>query len=320
MVDLPSSNSHLLRLFAPLRFPPSPAEFGLPSGRVPLPLGRPEPLSSDRMIHPTAIVFTGARLGPDTTVGPYSVVGEHVVVGARCRIEAHVQLTGHTTIGDDNRFHSGSVIGDAPQDFKYAGAPTRLRIGNGNTFREHVTVNRSNKLEEDTVLGDGNFLMAGSHVGHNCSIGNQNVFANGALLAGHVTLTDRAFISGNCLVHQFCRIGRLALMQGGSAISKDLPPFCVARGDNGICGLNVIGLRRAGVNAEQRLRLKRAYAILFRSGLRHETALEKVEAEFEGVPLVEEMLNFIRASRRGICADTRGPGRHHDGEDAASEL
>ena len=272
------------------------------------------------MIHPTAIVFTGALLGPDTTVGPYSVVGEHVIVGARCRIEAHVQLTGHTTIGDDNRFHSGAVIGDAPQDFKYAGAPTRLRIGNGNTFREHVTVNRSNKLEEDTVVGDGNFLMAGSHVGHNCVLGNQNILANGALLAGHVALADRAFVSGNCLVHQFCRIGRLALMQGGSAISKDLPPFCVARGDNGICGLNVVGLRRAGVTADQRLRLKRAYAMLFRSGLRRETALERVSEAFDGEPLIEELVSFLRASRRGVCADTRGTGRTQDGDDATSEL
>jgi UDP-N-acetylglucosamine acyltransferase len=271
------------------------------------------------MIHPAAIVHPGAKLGPDVVVGPFAVIDEHVALGARCRVGAHVHLTGHTTIGDDNRFHTGAVIGDAPQDFKYAGTPTRLRIGNGNTFREHVTVNRSNKLEEDTVLGDSNFLMAGSHVGHNCVIGNQNILANGALLAGHVVLADRAFVSGNCLVHQFCRIGRLGLMQGGSAISKDLPPFCVARGDNGICGLNVIGLRRAGVNADQRLRLKRAYAVLFRSSLRREIALARTESEFAGDPLVTELIDFIRASRRGICADTRGPSRSDSSDDESGE-
>lgn len=268
------------------------------------------------MIHPTALIHPGARIGPETTVDPYAVIDEGVSLGARCRIGPHVHLSGHTTIGDDNRFHSGCVIGDAPQDFKYAGGPTRLRIGNGNTFREHVTVNRSNRLDEDTVIGDGNFFMAGSHAGHNCRIGNNNILANGALLAGHVILADRAFISGNCLVHQFCRVGRLALMQGGSAISKDLPPFCVARGDNGICGLNGVGLRRSGVDADQRLRLKRAYGILFRSGLRRDTALTRVESEFAGDPLVQELIEFISNSRRGICADTRGPAR---GESPADE-
>jgi UDP-N-acetylglucosamine acyltransferase len=199
---------------------------------------------------------------------------------------------------------------------KYAQTPTRLRIGNDNQFREHTTVHRSNKLEEDTVIGDRNFFMAGSHVGHNCLIGSDNILANGALLAGHVTLTDRAFISGHCLVHQFCRIGRLAMMQGGSAISKDLPPFCIARGDNGIAGLNTVGLRRAGFRTEQRTELRRLFHVLFRSGMRLNVALTAARDTFPE-PVAQEMIAFVADSRRGVCTATgKRPAPPHE-DDAA---
>jgi UDP-N-acetylglucosamine acyltransferase len=255
------------------------------------------------MIHPTAVIHLRTQLGTGTSVGPYAVIDEHVVLGANCVVGPQVHLTGHTSIGESNRFHAGCVIGDAPQDFKYAGAPTKLRIGKGNIFREHVTVHRSNKESEDTVIGDGNFFMAGSHVGHNCVVGHQIILANGALLAGHVTLADRVFVSGNCLVHQFCRVGRLAMMQGGAAISKDLPPFCVARGDNSICGLNTVGLRRAGFTVDERRALKRAYHLLFRSGRRLSQTIEAARGEFAGVTVVLELVDFVAVSKRGICAD-----------------
>ncbi|HVY72419.1 MAG TPA: acyl-[acyl-carrier-protein]--UDP-N-acetylglucosamine O-acyltransferase, partial [Verrucomicrobiae bacterium] len=167
------------------------------------------------MIHPTAVIHSRAQVDAGVTVGPFAVIDEHVVVGANCQIGPHVHLTGHTTIGARNRFHAGCVIGDAPQDLKYHDEPTRLVIGDDNLFREHVTVHRSNKLAEDTVIGARNFFMAHSHVGHNSALANNIILANGALIAGHVTVEDRAFISGNCLVHQFTRIGMLALMQGG---------------------------------------------------------------------------------------------------------
>ena len=199
------------------------------------------------MIHPTAIIHPKAKLDSTVRVGPYAIIDEGVEIGPDCVIGPQVYLTGLTTIGAHNRFYAGCVIGEAPQDLKYNGEPTRLRIGDSNVFREHVTVHRSNKAAEDTVIGSHNFLMANSHVAHNCRLGDQVILANGVLLAGHVTLDDRAFISGNCVVHQFVRVGTLALMQGGSAISKDLPPYTVARGDNGICGLNTVGLRRAGL-------------------------------------------------------------------------
>lgn len=235
-----------------------------------------------------------------TEVGPYAVIEANVVVGARCKVGPHVHLTGHTAIGAGNRFHAGATIGDAPQDLKYRDAPTRLRIGDNNVFRENVTIHRSNKVEEDTVIGADNFFMAGSHVGHNSVVGDQVILANGALLGGHVTVGNRVFISGNCLVHQFTRIGTLALMQGGSGISKDLPPYTIAQGVNAICGLNVVGMRRAGFSGEQRLELKRLYHLLFRSGRKFQEALAQARLEFAS-PAALDLLDFVAAAKRGVC-------------------
>jgi UDP-N-acetylglucosamine acyltransferase len=257
------------------------------------------------MIHTTAIVHPKAQVDPTAEVGPCAVIDGDVVLGAGCKVGPHVYLTGHTTIGAHNRFHAGCVIGDAPQDLKYRDEPTRLRIGDHNVFRENVTIHRSNKLTEDTVVGSNCFLMAGSHLGHNVVLGNQVILANGALLGGHVTVADRVFISGNCLVHQFTRIGTLALMQGGSGISKDLPPFTIARGVNGICGLNVVGMRRAGYNAQQRLEIKKLYHLLFRSGRLFKEAQAEAREQFQS-DVARVMLDFISAAKRGVCAD---PGR-----------
>jgi UDP-N-acetylglucosamine acyltransferase len=194
-------------------------------------------------------------------------------------------------------------VGEAPQDFKYRDEPTRLRIGDDNVFREHVTIHRSNNTTEDTIIGSNNLLMAHCHVGHNAQIGNHIIVANGALIAGHVSVADRVFISGNCLLHQFVRVGTLAMMQGGSGISLDLPPFTVARGDNGICGLNVVGLRRAGFSAETRRELKRLYLILFRGGRKLREAIEEAREEFKS-DADRVILDFVAATRRGICSDT----------------
>ncbi len=254
------------------------------------------------MIHPTAIIHPKALVDATVEVGPYAVIDEQVVIGARCLIGPHVYLTGVTSIGKHNHFHAGCVIGDAPQDLKYKNEPTRLRIGDQNVFREHATAHRSTKPGEETVIGSHNFFMANSHVGHNCLIGDGVILANGALLGGHAAVGDRAFISGNCLVHQFTRVGALALMQGGAAISKDLPPFTVARGDNGVCGLNAVGLRRAGFTAEQRLELKKLYQALFRGGRNLRAALAAARKQFTG-EAAKIMLDFIATSTRGVCSD-----------------
>jgi UDP-N-acetylglucosamine acyltransferase len=255
------------------------------------------------MIHPTAIIHPQAKLGANVRIGAYAVVDAHVELGADCVVGPHVYLTGVTRIGTANVFHAGSVIGDAPQDLKYQDEPTRLEIGDGNVFREHVTVHRSNKLAEATLVGSHNLFMAGAHVAHNCLVGNHVIFANGATLGGHVTVQDRAFLSSHCLVHQFCRVGTLAIMQGGSAISKDLPPYTVARGDNGICGLNTVGLRRAGFSVPERLELKRLYKFLFRSGNNLRDAVTGAPDTFTSSG-AKVMLAFIAAAKRGVCADT----------------
>ncbi|HXF10334.1 MAG TPA: acyl-ACP--UDP-N-acetylglucosamine O-acyltransferase [Desulfuromonadaceae bacterium] len=263
------------------------------------------------VIHPTAIIDPNAKLDASVQIGPYAVIEEGVELGANCVVGPHVHLLGHTRIGAGNRFHTGCVIGDAPQDLKYKNDPTRLRIGDNNVFREHVTVHRSNKMEEDTVIGSNNFLMAHSHVAHNCVIGNHVILANGALLGGHAIVQDRAFISGNCLVHQFARVGTLAMMQGGAGISKDLPPFCVALRDNEMCGLNVVGLRRANFTADQRLELKQLYRFLFRSGENLRDALAAAPKKFSGTGS-KMLLEFIGHAKRGVCADV---GRAADEEE-----
>lgn len=264
----------------------------------------------ETILHPTAIIAAGARIGPGCHVGPHAVIDADVELGANCDVGPGVYLTGRTRIGPNNRFHAGAVIGDAPQDLKYDGTPTRLVIGAGNTFREHVTLHRAAKATSETRVGDGNLFMAGSHLGHDCRIGNHNILANGALVAGEARLDDRAFLSGNCLVHQGCRVGRLALMQGGSAISKDLPPFCIATGDNTICGLNIVGLRRAGFDAAARLLLKRVYLRLFRFRGRRSEALARIREEFAGFGPAMEWVEFVASTRRGVCADrSSGPTR-----------
>ncbi len=263
------------------------------------------------MIHPTAIIHPQAKLDPSVEVGPYAVIDENVTMGAGCRVGPHVYLTGHTQIGANNKFFAGAVIGEAPQDVKYKDAPTRLRIGDNNLFREHVTVHRSTKEEEETVIGSNNFLMANSHVAHNVTLGNFVILANGALLAGHVQVADRVFISGNCLVHQFVRIGTLALMQGGAGIGKDLPPFTIARRQNGICGLNIVGMRRAGLEPKERLELKELYHALFRTSVHLSQAIIAAREKFTSAP-ARLMLDFVAASKRGVCRDFGHAGKEDE--------
>lgn len=270
------------------------------------------------MIHPTAVVHPKAQLDSSIDIGPYAVIDGEVVMGPGCRVGPHVYITGRTRIGANNLFHAGCVVGDAPQDLKYKGEPTELWIGDNNVIREGATIHRSAKLGEATVVGSNNFIMVNSHIGHNAGLGDNVILANGALLAGHVHVGNSVFISGNCLVHQFVRIGTLALMQGGSAISRDLPPYTVASRSNGICGLNVIGLRRAGVTAQERLELKKLYHKLFRTEEKLENALVKMRAEFTSAP-ARVLLEFVASSRRGVCRDVSRlkDGGKIDGENEA---
>lgn len=254
------------------------------------------------MIHPTAVVHPRAQLDPSVEVGPMAVIDEHVILGPGCRIGPFAYLTGHTTFGADNVIHAGAVLGDAPQDLKYRGEPTRLRFGDRNVIREHATVHRSNNMESETIVGSDNLLMAHCHVGHDVVVGDRVILCNGSAIAGHAVIGDRVFISANGLVHQFCRVGTLALMQGGSAISIDLPPFCIASGGNGIAGLNIIGLRRAGFSPAERLELKQVYHALFRTRTRFQQALEDASNRFHGAA-ARTMIEFAASTKRGLCRD-----------------
>lgn len=255
-------------------------------------------------IHPTAIVDPKAELGEHINVGPYVVIDGNVRLGDHCQLGPHVYLTGHTQIGKNNTFHAGCVIGGPPQDISYRDEPTKTIIGDRNTFREHVTIHRSNSEVETTEVGSENFLMASSHVGHNARLGNQNVLANGTLIAGHAIIADKVIFGGNTAVHQFVRIGRLAMLQGNSAVSQDLPPFLINSRVNELSGLNVIGLRRAGIDAEDRQQLKRLYHLLFRQGHPLNHALKLAKETFKA-SVCRELIDFISASQRGICNKLR---------------
>jgi UDP-N-acetylglucosamine acyltransferase len=255
------------------------------------------------VIHPTAVIHPQARLGDHLRVGPHAVIDADVELGADCIVGPNVYLTGRTVIGARNQFHAGCVIGDAPQDLKYKGEPTRVRIGDDNVFREHSTVNRSTTVEGETVVGSHNFLMAGSHVGHNSLVGDHVIFANCSALGGYVTVQDRAFISACVVVHQFVRVGTLAMTQGGTALSQDLPPYTITRhGINEMCGLNSVGLRRAGATSGERLELKRLYHALFRSGRNLREAVAAARSEFTG-ERAKWLLDFVAESKRGVCRD-----------------
>jgi UDP-N-acetylglucosamine acyltransferase len=258
-------------------------------------------------IHPTAIVHSDARLATDVTVGPFAIIEAGVTLGTGCVVGPHVVLLGQVTAGEKNTFHSGCVIGDTPQHLGYAGEPTRVEIGSGNTFREHVTVHRGMAANGGlTSIGDGNLFMVGSHVAHDCKVGNKAIFANCAVIGGHATVMDGAFLSGNTCVHQFCRVGRLAMLSGTSSVSQDLPPFWIVQEINIVHGVNVIGMRRAGIPNDEIMGVRRAFKAINRSGLTIRAALDQIEAEDGHLPAVRELVEFVRASKRGICTGSGG--------------
>ncbi|PSN10971.1 acyl-[acyl-carrier-protein]--UDP-N-acetylglucosamine O-acyltransferase [filamentous cyanobacterium CCP5] len=254
-------------------------------------------------IHPTAVVETGASLGQNVEVGPFSYIAKHTSIGDGCQIGAHVTILPYTTLGHGCQVHPGAVIGGIPQDFAFDQTTiSYTRIGNHCILREGVTIHRGTKPDTVTHIGSHCLLMANSHVGHNGQLGNQVIMANGALVAGYVEIGDRAFISGNVAVHQFVRIGRLVMLSGGCTVTKDVPPFCMTQSSatNSILRLNQVGLQRAGLTSSDCHTLKRAFKLLFSSGLSTPTALDKLRHGFSS-PLIDELVVFIEQSQRGIC-------------------
>ena len=256
---------------------------------------------SNAQIHPTAIVDAKVEIGAGTIIGPYCIIGAEVVLGPNCWLQHHVTLAGPMRAGAGNKFYAYCSIGQQTQDLKYQGEPTYLEIGDENTFREFVTVNRSTTSEGKTRVGNGGNFLTYSHIGHDCTVGNGVVFSNNGTLAGHVQVGDYAVMGGLTAVHQFCRIGRFAITGGCSKIVQDVPPFMIADGNPAeIRGVNLVGLERKGFPAEDVKLIKEAFRIIYRSKYNTAQAIEAIRKELAASEAVEQIVEFIEKSQRGI--------------------
>jgi UDP-N-acetylglucosamine acyltransferase len=258
-------------------------------------------------IHPSAVVDPAAMIGDDVQIGPLSVVEGSVAIGEGCQIASHVIIKNGTTLGPKNTVCEGAVLGGLPQHVNVPDKPGQLVIGTGNAIRENVTFHRAMEEDGETIIGDNNLFMVNSHVAHDCRVGNDTIFANNSMLAGHVTVGDRACLSGAAGVHQFCRIGTLAMVGGQAHVNKDVPPFVTLHGlSSQVVGLNSIGLRRAGVASNEVAQLKRAYRVVYRSGLCWNDILQRLQEEFpEGV--AAQFHQFLATTTRGIMSERRLP-------------
>ncbi len=256
---------------------------------------------SDVKIHPTAIVDAGAHLGEGCEIGPYCIVGAGVELGPYCWLQNHVTVMGLSRIGRENRFYAYASIGQQTQDLKYAGEPTYLEVGDQNTFREFVTVNRGTAPGAATRVGSGGNFLAYSHIAHDCVVGDRVIFSNNGTIGGHVEVGDYVVVGGLTAVHQFCRIGAHAITGGCSKIVQDVPPYMIADGNPAeIRGLNRVGLERHGFGTESQRALKEAYRILYRSDLNQQQALERLGNELGEEEAVRPLLEFLKGSRRGV--------------------
>ncbi len=253
-------------------------------------------------IHPTAIIHPRARITDGVEIGPYSVVGEHVAIGKDTKIASHVLIEGWTTIGERNHILPFSSIGTPPQDIGYKNEETYLIIGNDNVIRECATIHRATTKEDrKTEIGNKNFLMAYSHVAHDCKLGSNIIMANSVALGGHIVIEDHAILGGIVGVHQFVRVGAYAIVGGQTGVDRDIPPYVMASGGRAqLYGLNLVGLKRRGFSEEAISTLKKAYKTIFRSGLTLEEALGRVRGEFPHSQEVNHLVEFIRSSKRGV--------------------
>jgi UDP-N-acetylglucosamine acyltransferase len=254
-------------------------------------------------IHPQAIVAASAKIGKGVQIGAFAMVGDEVELGDGCAVHAHAAVQGPSKFGKNNVFHAFSVIGGDPQDYTYGGERTELVAGDSNIFREYVTVSRgTQKGGGKTSMGSENFFLAYSHVGHDCMIGSNTLFVNGATLAGHVTVEDFATVGAFCPVHQFCRIGRYAYVGASTVITQDVPPFSkiVTERETKSFGINTIGLERKGFSAERLQALKRAYRLLLRSKLNTSQALAEMRKTLADSADVQELIRFVEGAERGI--------------------
>ncbi len=255
------------------------------------------------MIAASARVHPDAIIGPGTVIGEFCIIESDVVIGPNCMLEPYVYVKRWTALGEGNEISAGTVLGTDPLDKTFSGERSYLKIGNHNKIREHYTISRGTAPESVTEIGDSNYIMTSGHIAHNCKIGNHTVIASCALIAGYVEVEDRAFISGGVVVHQFSRIGCLAMIGGNTRVNSDVPPYFLYSGfDVAARGLNVVGLKRSGFKASQVGAIKKAYQLLYRSGLKLQDALLRIETEVP-TPETLHLVEFIRASKRGICRE-----------------
>jgi UDP-N-acetylglucosamine acyltransferase len=253
------------------------------------------------MFHPTAIVHPGAQVGPGCEIGPYCVVGEHVTLGEKCKLHSHVVIDGHTRLGPENEIFPFASIGLKTQDLKWKGGLTRVEIGDGNTFRECVTIHSATGDGEVTSVGSQNHILAYCHIAHNCVLGDHIIMSNVATLAGHVTVGDYAVIGGLVAIHQFCRIGKMSMIGGCSKVVQDVPPFMLADGNPAETRtINKIGMERNGISETVQSALRQAYKLLFREGLTISNALAQLEKESPQLEEVRYLVQFVQSSQRGI--------------------
>ena len=254
------------------------------------------------MLHPTALIHPEAQLGDHVTVGPYAVIEGPALIGDGCVIHAHAIITGHVVMGNDNVIGHGALLGGDPQDFAFRPeVRSEVRIGDGNRIREYCTIHRGTSNDSATVVGSHCFLMGGAHLAHNVRLGDRVILANNVLLGGHVIVEDRVFVGGGSVFHQHLRVGQLAICQGASAFSKDIPPFTIAAERNGVAGLNVIGLRRAGFTPAERVEVKEAFKLLYRSGHNVRQALAAAAERIWGKH-GQAFWDFVAiAGKRGLC-------------------
>ena len=258
-------------------------------------------------IHPSAIVDPSVRIGSGVTIGPFCVIERDVRLGEDCHLAAHVVVKSGTVLGPGNLVFEGAVLGGLPQHVNIPENPGRLVIGAGNTIRENVTFHRALQEDGETIIGDNNLFMVNTHIAHDCRIGNHTIFTNNSMLAGHVTIGDRAYLSGAAAAHQFCRIGAYAMVGGQAHINKDVPPFVTLDGlSSHVVGLNSIGLRRAGFTSQQISQLKEAYRVIYRSGLCWNDILQKLQEDFTDGPAAQ-FYQFLSTTTRGIMAERRLP-------------
>lgn len=261
------------------------------------------PVDPSANVAPTARVHPDAVIGPQVVIGEYVIVEQDVTIGGFCRLEPYVYVKRWTTLGERNEISAGTVLGTDPLDKNFTGERSYLRIGKGNIIREHYTISRGTQPESVTELGDGNYIMTSGHIAHNCRVGSNCVIASCALVAGHVDVEDQAFISGGVVIHQYSKIGRLAMIGGNSRVNSDVPPFFMYSDFNiAAKGLNLVGLRRAGFSNQEIAGLKQAYKILYRSALKLEEALTRIETELN-TSHTRHLVEFIRGSKRGICRE-----------------